>query len=361
MSDLKTIMLAALLIPSFLFAQTPDVHDFIYVDQEPIVLNLPDVRKAIGYPTHAIKKGIEGKVYCRVLVNEQGMYTKHRILNSAHPVLTKAVNPYLYRLKFLPAKRGKQRISYWTNIQIAFTQTESKLYLGNKSNPINFGVTYAKKSIQRIENAQKYLSQEQYEASILEFTRALMFIPIARKKPAKAASKLFGVYVGRAKAYIGNQQYEKATSDLIQAIGLGHTADDKSAISVGQIAEAYNLRSYCRLALGQTSQANQDINWVLFTYQDEEKAIYQAQAQQIAVYRQLSQYEKALSIAQDAIERSPMEANAYYQKGLVLTEIGANEAAKLCFKQALERNLENNERLEIEAFVKQGKDMVLEP
>ncbi len=360
MSVRQYFMLAALLIPTFLSAQVPGVHDYVYVDQEPIVLNLDDVRKAIGYPAHALKKGIEGKVYCRVLVNENGTYLKHRILNSAHPVLTKAVDPYLNRLKFLPAKRGKESITYWTNIPIAFTSNESKLYIGKRES-LNFGVSYAKKAALRLENAKAYYEDKQFKASALEYTRALMFIPVARKRPAKAAAKLFDIYMGRAKALIGAREYEKATADLIQAIGLGHTAYDQNTISKAQIAEAYNLRSFCRLAMLQTSQAAKDINWVLFNYQDDEQAVYQAESQKIAVYRQLSQFEKALSIAQETIERSPEEPYAYYQKGLVLWTIGAGEAAQACFDQAKSRNLSERDCDQIERLMQKGNSLVFEP
>ncbi|MEM6344129.1 MAG: energy transducer TonB [Bacteroidota bacterium] len=361
MSVFHSFVLAALLIPSVLLAQVPKVHDYVYVDQEPVILNLNDVRKAIGYPFSAIKQGIEGKVYCRVLVNENGVYIKHRILNSAHPILTKAVNPYLNQLKFIPAKRGKESVSYWTNIPFAFSQEECRLYLRKQSENLNFGVSYAKKAAMRIENAKAYLANKEFEASALEYTRALMYIPIARKRPAKAAAKLFDIYMGRAQAYMGAQQYEKAVADLIQAIGLGHTAYDKAAISQTQIANAYNLRSYCRLAMGQTSQAAKDISWVLFNYQRLESAVYRAQAHQIAVHRQLSQFEKALALAEETIERSPEEPYAYYQKGLVLWTIGAEEAAMNCFIQAQSRNLSKRDRAQIERLIHIEQSVVLEP
>lgn len=361
MSALKSIMLAALLIPIFLLAQIPDVHDFVYVDQEPIVLNLPDVRKAIGYPAEALKKGIEGKVYCRILVDESGAYLRHKILNATHPSLIFAVEPYLSRLKFSPARKGQQKVSYWTNIPISFSHDNSKIYIVPKRQSGTFGISYAKKAQQRIELANEMLVAENYQASILEFTRALMFIPVARKNPQKAAAKLFGVYLGRAKAYIGNQQYERATYDLIQTIGLGFTALDELSISQFELAEAYNLRSYCYLALQNPVKANQDINWVLFHYLDEEQSVYLAQSQQIAVYRQLNQFEKALAIAEEAIERSPKEANAYYQKGLVLWTIGANEAAEECFVQAKQHQLAIRESKIIDDLISQEEGLVFEP
>ncbi|MFK7921286.1 MAG: energy transducer TonB [Bacteroidia bacterium] len=361
MSAINFIVLAALLIPTLSFAQIPDVHDFVYVDQEPIVLNFPDVRKAIGYPAAALKKGIEGDVYCRILVDESGEYLQHKILNTSHPCLVLAVEPYLSRLKFTPARKGRQKVSYWTNIPISFSQDRSKLYLASKRQGGAFGLSYAKKAQLRLEAAEEMLADENYQASILEFTRALMYIPVARKNPQKAAVKLFGVYLGRAKAYIGKQQYERATYDLIQAIGLGSSSLEDLSISQFELAEAYNLRSYCYLALQNPIMANQDINWVLFHFVDEEQSVYLAQSQQIAVYRQLNQYEQALAVAQEAIERSPKEANAYYQKGLVLYTIGANEAAQTCFIKAKQCQLAARECQIIDDLLLQSESIVFEP
>ncbi|MEL7535094.1 MAG: hypothetical protein AAFN10_27575, partial [Bacteroidota bacterium] len=139
-----------------------------------------------------------------------------------------------------------------------------------------------------------------------------------------------------------------------------HTAYDENAVSQAKLAEAYNLRSLCRLALQQTSEAAKDINWVLFNYGGEETAVYQAQAQQIAVYRQLTQFEKALSLAQETIERSPKEPYAYFQKGLVLWSIGATEAAQACFDQAKSRNLSSRDCSIIDRLMHEGESLVIE-
>lgn len=100
--------------------QSPGVADWVKAEQEPKPLNLPDIRKAIGYPQIARDAGIEGNVVCRILVGERGEYLKHVVLNPVHPVLTNSVEQYLPQLKFSPAIVEGAPAKFWVNLPFTF-------------------------------------------------------------------------------------------------------------------------------------------------------------------------------------------------------------------------------------------------
>jgi protein TonB len=100
--------------------EEPDINAFIFAEEEPKPVNMDDVRRAIGYPQIARDAGIEGTVVVRVLVDEQGAYRRHKILNSVHPILQKAVEQKIGMLTFTPAIQGGKPIQFWVNIPFNF-------------------------------------------------------------------------------------------------------------------------------------------------------------------------------------------------------------------------------------------------
>ncbi|MEM9722058.1 MAG: M56 family metallopeptidase, partial [Bacteroidota bacterium] len=98
----------------------PDVNAFIVVEKEPQLLNIREVKKAIGYPQVARKAGIEGNVIARVLVNKEGKYVRHVMLNGVHPVLERSVGAQLPELMFSPAIQNGEPVMFWVNIPFAF-------------------------------------------------------------------------------------------------------------------------------------------------------------------------------------------------------------------------------------------------
>ena len=98
----------------------PDVNAFIVVEQEPQALNMRDIKMAIGYPQTARDTGIEGNVVVRILVNEDGEYVRHVVLNGVHPVLEEAVSAQLPDLAFSPAIQEGEPVKFWVNIPFAF-------------------------------------------------------------------------------------------------------------------------------------------------------------------------------------------------------------------------------------------------
>ncbi len=100
--------------------EEPNPYEFVLVEKEPAPVNMDDIKQRIGYPPQAKEAGIEGIVTVRVLVDENGNYVKHIVLNSPHPILTKAVEKELPKLKFTPGIQAGKPIKVWVNIPFRF-------------------------------------------------------------------------------------------------------------------------------------------------------------------------------------------------------------------------------------------------
>jgi protein TonB len=107
-------------IPEVIVEQAPSIDAFIFAEEEPRPVNMDDIKKLIGYPQIARDAGIEGSVVVRVLVDKKGNYNRHKIINQVHPILAKAVEEHLNKLKFTPAIQGGKPIQFWVNIPFNF-------------------------------------------------------------------------------------------------------------------------------------------------------------------------------------------------------------------------------------------------
>ena len=107
-------------VPEVIVEQTPDINAFIFAEEEPTPVNMGDIQKLIGYPQIARDAGIEGTVVVRVLVDKAGNYSRHRVINQVHPILTKAVEEHIDKLRFSPAIQGGKPIPFWVNIPFNF-------------------------------------------------------------------------------------------------------------------------------------------------------------------------------------------------------------------------------------------------
>lgn len=99
----------------------PDADAFIFVQEEPKAVNLADIKKLVGYPQIARDAGIQGEVVVRILVDEKGNYSKHKVIKQMHPILAKAVEDQVSKLKFTPAIQGGKPIKFWVNVPFRFT------------------------------------------------------------------------------------------------------------------------------------------------------------------------------------------------------------------------------------------------
>ena len=100
--------------------EEPEFNEFIFAEKEPEALNMEDIQRLIIYPQIARDAGIQGSVVVRILVDEQGRYVKHRVINNPHPILTKAVERELEKLVFSPAIRDGKPMRFWVNIPFNF-------------------------------------------------------------------------------------------------------------------------------------------------------------------------------------------------------------------------------------------------
>lgn len=107
-------------VPEVIVDNDPGINDFVSVEQEPVPVNIDDIKNLIGYPQIARDAGIQGQVVVRVLVNKTGNYDRHKVVKSVHPILDEAVQKHLSKLKFTPAIQGGRPIKFWVNIPFNF-------------------------------------------------------------------------------------------------------------------------------------------------------------------------------------------------------------------------------------------------
>ena len=107
-------------VPEVIVDQEPDINEFVVAEEEPIPVNMDDIQSLVGYPQIARDAGIEGNVIVRVLVDKKGNYERHKIINQGHPILTKAVEEHIDKLRFSPAIQGGKPIPFWVNIPFNF-------------------------------------------------------------------------------------------------------------------------------------------------------------------------------------------------------------------------------------------------
>jgi len=94
---------------------------FVLLEQEPIAVNMNELKRLIQYPVEAKEARLKGKVTVRVLVDKEGNYVKHKILKTPHDILTQAVERHLKIIKFTPGIQNGKPIKVWVTIPFDFT------------------------------------------------------------------------------------------------------------------------------------------------------------------------------------------------------------------------------------------------
>ncbi|MCS7189490.1 MAG: energy transducer TonB [Bacteroidia bacterium] len=100
--------------------EIPDPFAQPNVTEEPQPLNLEEIKSLIQYPPLAKEAGIQGKVVVRILVDEEGKYLRHLVINSPHKFLTEAVEKELPNIRFSPARLDTIPVKYWVTIPFNF-------------------------------------------------------------------------------------------------------------------------------------------------------------------------------------------------------------------------------------------------
>lgn len=94
--------------------------EFVMLDEQPRPLNMEEVKRALVYPRECRNRRIEGKVILRVLVNQQGTYVRHLVLQSPDTLLSEAVEEHISELRFTPAKKNGRAIATWLIVPFDF-------------------------------------------------------------------------------------------------------------------------------------------------------------------------------------------------------------------------------------------------
>ncbi|MFK7973078.1 MAG: energy transducer TonB [Bacteroidia bacterium] len=89
--------------------------------QSPSPVNMEEIQAVIEYPNQEQETGLEGLVICKVLVDKKGAYMRHKIVQSPSSAFSKAVDPHLARLRFVPALKNGTPVAVWTTIKFAFS------------------------------------------------------------------------------------------------------------------------------------------------------------------------------------------------------------------------------------------------
>jgi protein TonB len=103
-------------------AEIEPSHTEFFAGELPKAQNLDAIRSIIGYPDVAVQAGIQGTVQVRILVDAEGKYRKHIILNgqAVHQLLVKAVEKRLPELRFSPATQAGKAVPTWVTIPFKF-------------------------------------------------------------------------------------------------------------------------------------------------------------------------------------------------------------------------------------------------
>lgn len=108
-------------MPATLYAQSePEANDRSRVDEPPVPLNLPEVKAQIGYPPLAVRTYTQGRVVVKILINDEGAYVRHTLLDQPNPILAQAVEAEIAALQFKPAVFNGRRIDCWVTIPFEF-------------------------------------------------------------------------------------------------------------------------------------------------------------------------------------------------------------------------------------------------
>lgn len=99
----------------------PNPNAFVQVEQKPLPLNFTEVRDSISSMRPIFgESAIEGNVVLKVLVDENGNYVKHIVLKQVHPILCKAVESQVNKLRFTPALQEGKPIKFWLVLAFNF-------------------------------------------------------------------------------------------------------------------------------------------------------------------------------------------------------------------------------------------------
>lgn len=98
----------------------PPANVLVFVEQDPIALNIDSLKSTITYPPRALEVGLQGRVIVKLLVDQQGTVKKHIIVKSTDSLFTKEIESKVYALRFKPAIHKGKTVKHWTPIPFDF-------------------------------------------------------------------------------------------------------------------------------------------------------------------------------------------------------------------------------------------------
>lgn len=328
MKQFLLLLLCALLMPTVIFAQTePEIDEFVYVDKEPVPVNLNEVRQSIEYPASAVEKGIEGTVVVRVLVDQEGHYVKHQLVKSVSPELDAAVVARVSDLEFEPALKNEISLMYWFNVPFPFRLVDEQVQaLEDKIEELTEELDVNRDDyILWQRRGVVYNQMGNYESAIVDFTESLSVNPRKnkRKKPESYAY-LFYAYYSRGISYTQMEAYEEAIEDFTSAIEIAGEMKGQDSTVTSTLHQAIWERGYVYALDEQYDLSRTDLNRVLDLSDTLDCQVYPLLAD---IGLAQDDFELLASTYTGLISCSPDEWNLYYSRGFYRSEIGEYDGA----------------------------------
>lgn len=246
--------------------EDPDINAFIFVDKEPIPLNINDIRSMIEYPEEAADAEVEGTVVARILVEKTGQYLQHKIIKEVHPALAQAVSEKLPALRFEPAMKGDTAMTYWVNVSFPFrlySDAERAIRTDIKTlteeleiNPEDY-IRWHKRGIQRSKI-------KAYDDALVDFDESLRINPRKNKKKKKESYEyLFYSYYGRAAVQAQKDNLKAAIADYSMALEVATEMKAEDSAIQATVPNIYLERGYIYALDSAYTEARSDLKWVL--------------------------------------------------------------------------------------------------
>lgn len=306
----------------------PGVHEYVHVDQLPVLINFVEIRQQIGYPLAAVKQEIEGMVFCRVLVDSRGACIAATITRADHPLLKKAVERFLPELRFIPGKVQHQSVACWTNIMVRFDLATAKSFLVKRKAPKVFSgrLFVCRKARKSWRQAVEYKAEGKWEAANRAFEHGFLMYPHRLTPNRKQQAEIWRFLKdwGWIQLHLG--ETEAALQSLSEAIIWLELLGADAPEQVEELGHLYLLRSEARLAQGFPLDALADCQWVYANSNDHPLKV-QALIQMGLVKAHLGDYAGALNMLQQALENAPDNPKGIVYKSRVLLMLGDTESA----------------------------------
>lgn len=317
----------AFLPMGWLPAQVPDINEFIYVQQEPEPLNLPDVRKRILYPATAVEDNVQGTVVARVLVDTAGHYVQHKLVRKVAPDIDAAVEEVLDELRFTPAIQDGRPVMYWLNLPFPFKLVDEQeeqikerieeLTQELTIDPDNY-IIWHKRAIQRSQ-----LGDLQF--AIGDFTESIAINPRKNKKrKPESYEYLFYAYFGRGQVYVREEEYSKGVADYTRALEVAAEMKAEDSAVQATVPRVYLERGYTQALLENYQASVKDLKQALQMKPDQACEVYPLLAD---VGLATDDHVLLVEAYDGLIECNPKEYSYFYSRGYYRSLLGQYERA----------------------------------